>query len=67
MAVTARKDSDIRKGAQEFDAPEQVGQRRGGDTSLSGQLGHRDHDEFLKDSDSDFPEPDASGEHTGQK
>ena len=33
-------------------------------TSLSGQLGHRDQDPLVKDSDTDFPEPDAEGEHT---
>lgn len=67
MAVTLRLDSDIRKGAQEFDAPEQTQQRRQGDTSMSGQLGHRDEDADLKGYDTDFPEPDAEGEHTGQR
>ena len=33
--------------------------------SLTGQLGHRDHDEMLKDNDTDFPEPDAQAEHSG--
>jgi len=60
------KDSDIKKGATEFDGPEQAKKRPDGETSMSGQLGHRDHDEELKDNDTDFPEPDASGEHTGQ-
>jgi hypothetical protein len=36
-------------------------------TSFAGQLGHRDQDEMLKDNDTDFPEPDAEGEHTGEK
>lgn len=35
-------------------------------TSLSGQLGHRDQDPLIKDNDTDFPEPDAEGEHTGE-
>jgi hypothetical protein len=35
-------------------------------TSMSGQLGHRDQDDLLKESDTDFPEPDASGEHSGE-
>jgi hypothetical protein len=35
-------------------------------TSLSGQLGHRDQDEELKDNDTDFPEPDAQAEITGK-
>jgi hypothetical protein len=34
--------------------------------SLAGQLGHRDEDEMLKDNDTDFPEPDPEGEHTGE-
>jgi hypothetical protein len=38
----------------------------GRDTSLSGQLGHRDEDGLLKDNDTDFPEPDAEGEHSGE-
>jgi len=32
---------------------------------MADQLGHRDQDEMLKDNDTDFPEPDAFGEHTG--
>jgi len=35
-------------------------------TSLAGQLGHRDEDEMLKDNDTDFPEPDAEAEITGK-
>jgi hypothetical protein len=35
--------------------------------SLAGQLGHRDQDEMLKDNDSDFPEPDAQAEHSGDR
>jgi hypothetical protein len=34
--------------------------------SLGAQLGHRDQDEELKDSDTDFPEPDAHAEITGK-
>ncbi len=33
--------------------------------SLAGQLGHRDQDDLLKDNDTDFPEPDATAEHSG--
>lgn len=33
--------------------------------SLTGQLGHRDQDEMLKDNDTDYPEPDAQAEHSG--
>ena len=46
------KDQDRGKGAVEQDESNQ-----GGNTSMNGQLGHRDQDEMLKDSDSDFPEP----------
>ncbi|MES2392576.1 MAG: hypothetical protein V4555_13105 [Acidobacteriota bacterium] len=34
--------------------------------SLDGQQGHRDQDPMIKSSDSDFPEPDADEEHTGE-
>jgi hypothetical protein len=50
------------KGAVEDDAI-QTGPGR--QTSLVGQLGHRDSDEMLKDNDTDFPEPDAEAEHSG--
>ena len=35
--------------------------------SLTGQLGHRDQDEMLKDNDTDYPEPDAQAEHSGSR
>lgn len=53
-------DEAIRKGAVEDDDP------KAGHTSMAGQLGHRDQDEMLKDNDTDFPEPDAEAEHSGQ-
>jgi hypothetical protein len=43
------KDQDRGKGATEQDR-----QNRGGNTSMQGQLGHRDDDEELKDADSDL-------------
>jgi hypothetical protein len=55
------RDSDDRKGALESDqlyAPT--------DESMDGQLGHRDQDEWIKDSDTDFPEPGGAPEHSGQ-
>ena len=54
------KDQDIAKGATETEdtAP--------GNTGMQGQLGHRDQNSMLKDSDSDFPEPGNSPEHTGE-
>lgn len=51
-------DSDFKKGAVEGEGVDQ--------NSLGGQLGHRDEDEMLKDSDSDFPEPGSNAEHSGE-
>ncbi|MGB8772231.1 MAG: hypothetical protein WCC92_21665 [Candidatus Korobacteraceae bacterium] len=55
------RDEDEGKGAVEQD-------RRGqeSNTSLAGQIGHRDQDALLKSSDSDFPEPGQNEEHTGE-
>ena len=44
------KDQDRSKGAMEQDS-----QNEGGNTSMQGQLGHRDQDPELKDADSDQP------------
>ena len=55
------KDQDRVKGAVEQDEPQQPS-----NTSLQGQLGHRDQDPLLKSSDTDFPEPGGSPEHTGE-
>jgi hypothetical protein len=49
------------KGAVEQDKP-----RQSTNTSLSDQLGHRDQDPLLKDSDTDFPEGGDRPEHTGE-
>jgi hypothetical protein len=54
-------DSDLHKGAVESDRPQSPD-----DQSMSGQLGHRDSDPMIKESDTDFPEPDAAAEHSGQ-
>lgn len=64
--AAARPDEGMRKGAVEGDAPYSHNEQRPQNGSLSGQLGHRDQDEMLKDADTDFPEPDAKGEHTGE-
>ena len=45
-------DQDRGKGAVEQDRPQESG-----NTSMPGQLGHRDQDPLLKSSDTDFPEP----------
>ena len=64
--VAARPDEGMRKGAVEDDTSHPETGRRPQHGSLSGQLGHRDQDEMLKDNDTDFPEPDAEAEHTGK-
>jgi hypothetical protein len=56
------KDQDRGKGAVEQDERNEPG-----NTSLQGQLGHRDQDPLLKSSDSDFPEPGENPEHSGEK
>jgi len=55
-------DGDVQKGAVESDRRESPS-----DESLAGQQGHRDSDLALKDNDTDFPEPDAQAEHSGEK
>jgi hypothetical protein len=57
------KDADVLKGAIE-DAPQ--GQSHPGESHnrLANQLPHREVDEDIKDSDSDFPEPGSSPEHS---
>jgi hypothetical protein len=60
------QDEAAAKGAVEDDGRQQ---NSGGPTSgasLGGQMGHRDQDDLLKDSDTDFPEPDAKEEHSGE-
>jgi hypothetical protein len=53
LSKGAEEDSPVRKGRPQADA-------------LATQLGHRDQDEMLKQSDTDFPEPNAEAEHTGK-
>jgi hypothetical protein len=54
-------DADLLKGAVESDSPDQHG-----NSSLSGQLGHRSEDDMIKSSDTDFPEPGENPEHSGE-
>ena len=54
-------DNDVHKGAVEDDSPHEEH-----NTSMRGQLGHRNQDEMLKDNDSDFPEPGGNPEHSGE-
>ena len=53
-SAAARPDEGMRKGAVEDDTQRPDGERRAQHGSLSGQLGHRDQDEMLKDADTDF-------------
>ncbi|HEY1992877.1 MAG TPA: hypothetical protein VGG81_00650 [Edaphobacter sp.] len=64
--ATSGPDEGMRKGAVEDDTPHPDTNRRPQHGSLSGQLGHRDQHEMLKDADTDFPEPDAEAEHSGR-
>jgi len=63
-------DEDVSKGVVESDPRDADGERS--NVSMEGQLGHRsnhpdpDVDPMLKDNDTDFPEPDALEEHTGE-
>jgi len=59
--VAQTKDQDRFKGAVEQDAPGQDG-----NTSLDGQLGHRNQDPLIKSNDTDFPEPGENPEHSGE-
>jgi len=56
------EDQDRGKGAVERDDRNETT-----NTSLIGQLGHRDQDPLIKENDSDFPEPGNSEEHSGEK
>jgi hypothetical protein len=59
--MSATKDQDRFKGAVEEE------EKGGADnTSMQGQLGHRDQDPMIKDADTDFPEPGGGPEHTGE-
>ena len=62
--ATPRPDEGIGKGAVEDNVLGPGAQPQ--NTSMAGQLGHRDQDEMLKDNDTDFPGLDAEAEHTGR-
>lgn len=59
--MTTTKDQDRFKGAVEQEDKDPTD-----NTSMQGQLGHRDQDPMLKSSDTDFPEPGGSPEHSGE-
>ncbi len=57
-----KNDPDRSKGAIEIEE-----HHHDGNLGLSEQLGHRDQDPLLKAADTDFPEPGASPEHSGEE
>jgi hypothetical protein len=60
--IQQTRDNDLLKGAfEEDDNPRQNPQAR-----FKGQLSHRESDPLIKSSDSDFPEPGGSPEHSGE-
>lgn len=61
MVRTPTTDNDLHKGAFETDAAKEKG-----NTSMRGQLVHRDQDPVLKGFDTDFPEPGGNPEHSGE-
>jgi len=62
MGEPKHKDQDRMKGAVEKEDAKQQG-----NTSMQGQLGHRDQDPLLKSADTDFPEPGENPEHSGEE
>jgi hypothetical protein len=61
MTDAHNEDQDRLKGALEQEEKSQDG-----NTSMQGQLGHRDQDPMLKAADTDFPEPGENPEHSGE-
>ena len=57
------KDADACKGTIE-DVPAEQTQPGEGQHRLANQLPHREHDQEIKDNDSDFPEPGSNPEHS---
>ncbi len=60
--MTKHHDSDEHKGVVEEESPRATTSR----PSMTGQLGHRTADPDVKYNDSDFPEPGAREEHSGE-
>jgi hypothetical protein len=61
-SMTKHYDSDEHKGVVEEESPRATTSH----SSMTGQLGHRTPDPDVKDNDSDFPEPGAREEHSGE-
>jgi len=66
QTIPPRHDSDIKKGAFETETPRNGRVSDETNTSMTGQIGHRNQPEEVQGEDTDFPEPDAQGEHSGQ-
>jgi hypothetical protein len=62
MTKISDNDPDRAKGATEGEE-----HHHDGNQALSEPLGHRDQDAMIKGGDTDFPEPDAGPEHSGEK
>lgn len=63
MTNEKHPDNDIHKGAVEDDS-QQAGEHN---TSMAGQQGHRHIPEMAEGTDTDYPEPGSSPEHSGEK
>jgi hypothetical protein len=62
MSAVPTPDADEHKGAVEQDSRDQES-----NTTLNGQMQHRNPSPLANDLDTDFPEPGGSPEHTGQE
>ena len=58
---SSKNDNDFHKGAVDDEKPNEHSQ-----TSLKGQLSHRNQDPLIKGADTDFPEPGENPEHSGE-
>lgn len=59
--MTRERDSDVKKGAEETEAPGQQSQ-----ANLNNQIPLRTKSPLLQDVENDFPEPGQRPEHSGQ-
>lgn len=63
----SHSDSDAHKGAVESQTRNDTPKRPDLHSHLADQIPHRNADELIDGSDSDFPEPGSNPEHTGQR
>jgi hypothetical protein len=63
---SAQPDADESKGVVEDDSPRQPGKPQDSQESMAGQLGHRNANDMTSGNDTDFPEPGARPEHSGE-